>query len=102
MLRAILLLLVGCGRVGFDAGADGATSADRDGDGIADALDNCPDLANVDQANEDGDRFGDACDPCPPFADADPIADQPTSSRRRCRSTRPTRPCRRPTPTGRR
>jgi len=38
---------------------------DRDGDGVADAVDNCPDVANPDQGNEDGDKFGDACDPCP-------------------------------------
>jgi hypothetical protein len=39
--------------------------ADRDGDGVADAIDNCPDAANPDQGNEDGDALGDACDPCP-------------------------------------
>ena len=38
---------------------------DRDGDGIADASDNCPDLANADQADADGDGFGDLCDPFP-------------------------------------
>jgi len=38
-------------------------STDSDGDGIADDLDNCPDLANADQANFDGDFYGDACDP---------------------------------------
>lgn len=41
------------------------TNEDRDGDGVADVDDNCPDIANADQANEDGDRFGDDCDPCP-------------------------------------
>lgn len=34
---------------------------DRDGDGLADSADNCPDLAN-DQADFDGDSLGDACD----------------------------------------
>ena len=38
---------------------------DRDGDGVADNVDNCPDVYNPDQANADGDSFGDACDPCP-------------------------------------
>ena len=36
--------------------------ADTDGDGIPDATDNCPALANPDQADLDGDRQGDACD----------------------------------------
>jgi hypothetical protein len=40
---------------------------DRDKDSIIDGLDNCPDIANTDQANEDLDSAGDACDPCPPF-----------------------------------
>ena len=48
-----------------DSGAPG----DRDGDGVPDPLDNCPDLANPDQGNEDGDALGDVCDPCPIFTD---------------------------------
>ena len=48
------------------------TPGDRDGDGILGSADNCPDVANADQANEDGDAFGDACDPCPPVADSAP------------------------------
>ena len=36
---------------------------DKDGDGIADACDNCPDISNPNQANFDGDDLGDACDP---------------------------------------
>ncbi|MFK7805154.1 MAG: thrombospondin type 3 repeat-containing protein [Anaerolineae bacterium] len=36
---------------------------DSDGDGVEDADDNCPAVANADQANFDGDNFGDACDP---------------------------------------
>jgi hypothetical protein len=39
------------------------TEADRDGDGVADEDDNCPDIANADQADFDGDGQGDACDP---------------------------------------
>jgi hypothetical protein len=35
---------------------------DGDGDGIADAEDNCPDVANADQADIDDDGIGDACD----------------------------------------
>lgn len=38
---------------------------DYDGDGIADALDNCPCTANPNQADSDHDGVGDACDNCP-------------------------------------
>jgi len=46
---------------------------DGDGDGVPDAEDNCPDLANPDQADGDGDGIGDACDspPPPPPVDTD-------------------------------
>ena len=37
-------------------------SCDRDGDGVPDDEDNCPDDANADQANYDGDAEGDVCD----------------------------------------
>ncbi len=47
--------------------------ADRDGDGFANAFDNCPYIANEDQLDVDDDGFGDACDICPddPFNDLD-------------------------------
>jgi hypothetical protein len=38
---------------------------DADGDGVRDAQDNCPSVANSDQLDEDGDGVGDACDSCP-------------------------------------
>lgn len=38
---------------------------DSDGDGVADAADNCPAAANPDQADNDADGQGNACDPCP-------------------------------------
>jgi hypothetical protein len=46
----------------------GAAGADGDGDGIADAEDNCPAAANATQRDSDGDGTGDACDEVPPDA----------------------------------
>lgn len=48
---------------------DAAIDDDGDDDGVLDSLDNCPDVANANQADEDADEVGDVCDPCPPFAD---------------------------------
>lgn len=42
-------------------------NTDTDKDAIVDILDNCPTIANIDQADEDRDGVGDVCDPCPPF-----------------------------------
>jgi hypothetical protein len=41
-----------------------AICRDQDGDGVCDADDDCPLVANPDQADTDGDGIGDACDPC--------------------------------------
>ena len=38
------------------------TPPDTDSDGITDALDNCPNIANNDQLNNDNDAQGDVCD----------------------------------------
>lgn len=47
------------------------TVVDSDSDGIPDARDNCPKLANPDQKDTDGDGIGDACDNCPQAANPD-------------------------------
>lgn len=52
--------------------ADGALGAkilnnwlvDDDNDGVLDGIDNCPNVANPNQADSDGDGVGDACDSC--------------------------------------
>ncbi len=54
-----------------------ASATDADGDGIEDAMDDCPKVFNPirpmdngKQADADGDGAGDACDPCPLVANA--------------------------------
>ncbi len=44
-----------------EAGAT-STAADNDGDGVANATDNCLDISNPSQHDSDGDGYGDACD----------------------------------------
>ena len=41
-----------------------APPGDADADGVSDDLDNCPTVANADQADADGDGVGDVCDNC--------------------------------------
>jgi len=60
-----------------DLGSPGFTNlpcpkpADTDGDGIADAKDNCLAAANPDQTDGDKDKVGDACDNCNSIANTD-------------------------------
>lgn len=49
--------------------------SDSDGDGAVECADNCPAVANTNQANGDGDALGDACDACPFDAANDVDAD---------------------------
>jgi hypothetical protein len=47
-------------------------AADSDADGLADPFDNCPHVANADQADVDADGVGDACAAAPPEPTATP------------------------------
>ena len=64
------------GASAIDAAPDGSPVVDTDGDGIVDAQDNCPTIANADQRDWDGDHHGDVCDHCPHLPSAtDPDGD---------------------------
>jgi hypothetical protein len=53
-----------------DAGDD-PPAPDGDGDGVPDSEDNCPGVANEDQADADNDGIGDVCDTTPGGPDGD-------------------------------
>ena len=53
----------------LDIHADDCLDADQDG--ICDDVDNCPGVANPDQADNDNDGIGDVCDNCPAVANPD-------------------------------
>ena len=68
------VVIVPVDELGQPIAAPGA--GDADGDGVADAADNCPQTPNADQADADGDLVGDVCDNCrltanPDQADSD-------------------------------
>lgn len=64
----VIVLAVGCGRIGFaphPAGTDASSIGhDEDGDGYPDAIDLCPCVPST-QVDSDGDGIGDECDPEP-------------------------------------
>ena len=63
--------LDGDGLTNLEEAARGSAidDADTDGDGVADAIDDCPLVADPAQADGDGDGVGQACDVCPLIAD---------------------------------
>lgn len=61
------LLLAGCNAV-LGLEPTRPLDDDLDDDGVADSIDNCPAVANSDQADEDADTVGDVCDNCPNVA----------------------------------
>gem|GEM_PF-4250232 len=53
------------GRLNLDKLFSSSSTTDADGDGLVDASDNCPNIANADQSDCDGDGVGDVCDATP-------------------------------------
>ncbi|MEE9371617.1 MAG: thrombospondin type 3 repeat-containing protein [Saprospiraceae bacterium] len=49
-------------KINDDCECQGSSSEDRDADGVANAIDNCPDDRNADQLDTDSDGEGDVCD----------------------------------------
>ena len=75
LMLALTTFMMGCPAVGPDTDGDGVSDAadncptvanaaqtDTDADGVGNACDNCPAVANADQADEDGDAIGDVCE----------------------------------------
>ena len=52
---------------------DECETADSDGDGIVNGLDNCPAIANANQQDLDFDDVGDVCDICPTVQNTDQV-----------------------------
>jgi hypothetical protein len=54
-----------CNSDGIPDDCDTECDLDDDSDGVPNCCDNCPSIANPDQADGDGDGEGDVCDNCP-------------------------------------
>jgi Thrombospondin type 3 repeat len=69
----MLVVLAGCNSLlGIDdVSVEKTAVSDTDGDSIPDSLDNCPLVANPDQADSDHDGIGNACDACGTGIDTD-------------------------------
>jgi cysteine-rich repeat protein len=67
--------------------ADCRREVDTDGDGKVDPVDNCPTVANSNQANTDGDLLGNVCDPCPSDPGNDSDSDGICYASDNCRTT---------------
>lgn len=66
VLGVVILAGAACGDGELARRAPGAPVRDRDGDGVPDLSDNCPDVANADQRDTNHDAVGDACTTAPP------------------------------------
>ncbi|HCU24728.1 MAG TPA: hypothetical protein DF383_06905 [Deltaproteobacteria bacterium] len=60
-------MAAGCG------GGGNVDSADSDGDGALNVVDNCPDISNPSQSDTDADGVGDLCDNCPATPNSDQL-----------------------------
>lgn len=63
------------------------SNPDVDGDGVQDALDNCPNDANADQADNDNDGIGNVCDSTPNGSTTDADGDGVDDSTDNCPNT---------------
>jgi hypothetical protein len=71
LVAGLTVSALACGFSPDGSGPDASGNGDADSDGVRDADDNCPMIANTDQHDEDSDAVGDRCDNCPHVANAD-------------------------------